>query len=382
MMRPMKLAGEQLMFGSGCLDHLKTLSIKKAVVVLGGSFFHKSRFMKRVKSLIEEAGGETAVFVGVEPDPGLKTVLRGAEFMLQESPDWIIALGGGSVMDAAKAMWVYYEHPHLNTLEPLMDKENFPKLRKKAKFICIPTTAGTASEVSRSIVITDDETGIKHGIGNMEMMPDVALCDPDLTLSMPPHLTAETGMDALVHAVEAMVSRRANYLSNTLAQKAVIDIFQSLPIVVTNGNDLAAREVMLNASMIAGLAFTNVSLGIVHSMSHSVASVFKTAHGLTNSILMPYVVEFNQADHQAKVVYQQLASELGVEDFASALRKLNRQIGIPTKLEDIITDKDAFIEALDKVVELSIADGCTKTNPIIPTHEQFKIILMKAYQGI
>ena len=181
MMRPMKLAGSQLMFGEGCLAFLKDLGAKRAMIVTGGSSMKRSGILAKVEDYLKEGGAETAVFEGVEPDPSFATVMRGAEAMTQFQPDLIVALGGGSPMDAAKGMWVYYEHPELTTLEQVLTANPFPKLRQKARFCCIPSTAGTASEVSRSFVISDDQ-GVKHGLGNMEMMPDIAICDPQVTL--------------------------------------------------------------------------------------------------------------------------------------------------------------------------------------------------------
>ena len=259
----MKLAGQQLMFGEGCLAHLKTLETKRAIIVTGGSSMKKNGIFDEVVGYLHEAGAEVTEFGGVEADPSFRTVWAGAEKMKEFQPDLIIGLGGGSAMDAAKMMWVYYEHPELTTLEEVLTAKPFPKLRQKALYCCIPSTSGTASEVSRSVVITGDD-GMKHGLGNMEMMPDIAICDPRVTASMPPHITAETGMDAMTHALEALVSNRANYVSDVLAIKAVEDIFTYLPAAYENGADLHAREIMLNASTIAGMAFTNVSLGIVH----------------------------------------------------------------------------------------------------------------------
>ena len=244
MMRPMKLAGQQLMFGQGCLAHLKTLDTKRAIIVTGGSSMKRNGIFDEVVGYLHEAGAEVAEFGGVEADPSFRTVWAGAEKMKEFKPDLIIGLGGGSAMDAAKMMWVYYEHPELTTLEEVLTAKPFPKLRQKALYCCIPSTSGTASEVSRSVVITGDD-GMKHGLGNMEMMPDIAICDPRVTASMPPHITAETGMDAMTHALEALVSNRANYVSDVLAVKAVEDIYEYLPKAYENGTDLDARERML-----------------------------------------------------------------------------------------------------------------------------------------
>ena len=222
------------------------------------------------------------VITGVEPDPSIATVRRGRDEMLTFGPDLIVGLGGGSAMDAAKTMWVFYEHPELNTMADILPPNPFPKLRAKARFACIPSTSGSASEVSRSVVITDD-SGMKRGLGNMEMMPDIAIVAPEVCVSMPKRVTAETGMDALTHALEAMVSNRVNYVADTLARRAARDIIAVLPQAVANGEDLAARETMANASMSAGMAFTNVSLGIVHSIAQTLGSYFHISHGLADA---------------------------------------------------------------------------------------------------
>lgn len=377
----MKLAGDQLIFGPNCLTHLKTLTGTKALIVTGGSSMSKSGILQEVIDLLAEAGITSEVFSGVEPDPFFSTVYRGAEAMKAFGPDLIVALGGGSAMDAAKAMWIYYEHPHLNKLSEILPPNPIPKLRKKAMMVCIPSTSGTASEVSRSVVITDDETHIKYGIGNMELMPDVAICDPRVTATMPPQITAETGMDALTHALEALVSRRANYLSNILAVSAAKDIIGYLPKAYREGANLSYREVMLNASMAAGIAFTNVSLGIVHSMAHTVGSFFGVAHGLADAILLPYIIAFNQGEPAARATYGELAKALGHSNLVAVVRELNQALGIPNSLKAVIADESGYIEKLDAMAEMALNDGCTKTNPVLPGIDELKTLFVRVYYG-
>ncbi len=380
MMRPMKLAGDQLMFGRGCLEFLKTIDTKRAMIVIGGNSLKRSGILQKVEDYLKEAGAETEVFEGVEPDPSFSTVMKGAEAMKRFEPDLIVALGGGSPMDAAKTMWVYYEHPEYTTLEALLNAKPFPKLRNKARFCCIPSTAGTASEVSRSVVISD-ENGLKHGLGNMEMMPDIAICDPEVTASMPPHITAETGMDAMTHALEALVSNRANYVADILARKAIKDIHEYLPKAYNDGSDMEAREIMINASMIAGMAFTNVSLGIVHSMAHTVGGLFHVAHGLADAVILPYIIRFNSQDQRAKELYAEVAKEIGEADMAEAIEKMNEKLGIAASLSELVKDEQAYMSKLDEMAELALADGCTKTNPVIPSIDQFKELFKLVYYG-
>ena len=380
MMRPMKLAGSELMFGDGCLEYIKTMPYKRASIVIGGSSMVKSGMLEKVENYFHEAGAETMVISGVEPDPHFATVMRGADEMKKFQPDLIVALGGGSVMDAAKTMWIYYENPELKKLSDVFPPNAFPKLRGKAKFCCIPSTSGTASEVSRSVVITD-ENGIKQGLGNMEMMPDIAICDPEVTASMPAHITAETGMDALTHALEALVSNRANYVSDILAKSAAKDIIETLPKAYENGQDMKAREIMVNASMVAGMAFTNVSLGIVHSMAHTLGSYFHIAHGLADAILLPYVMEFNSGEPYAKKAYEEFAHFIGQEDLIQTVKELNQKVGVPSTLKEVIQEEEKYMGMLDTLAATAKADGCTKTNPIIPDPEQFKELFVKAYRG-
>ena len=381
MMRPMKLAGSELMFGKGCLEHLRTLKGTKALIVTGGSSMKKSGILQKVADLLSEAGIKSEVFSGVEPDPLFSTVYRGAEAMKAFGPDIIVALGGGSAMDAAKAMWVYYEHPELKQLSDIVPPNPVPKLRNKAIMVCIPSTSGTASEVSRSVVITDDATHVKYGIGNMEMMPDIAICDPEVTVTMPPSITAETGMDALTHAIEALVSKRANYLSSILAVAAAKDIIRYLPRTYKDGGNLEYREMMLNASMTAGLAFTNVSLGIVHSMAHTLGSFFGIPHGLADAMVLPYVMAYNQADESTRNTYGALANELGAADLIAVIKELNGTLGIASSLKELIPDEAAYMGKLDEMAEMAKKDGCTKTNPVIPDMDELKALFVKVWLG-
>ena len=354
MMRPMKLAGSELMFGEGSLAYIKTIKAKKVSIVIGGHSMEKSGMLAKVEGYFKETGAETMVIRGVEPDPSFETVLRGRNEMLEFEPDLIVGLGGGSAMDAAKAMWIFYEHPELTQMEDILPPNEFPKLRGKARMCCIPSTSGTASEVSRSIVISDNEKGLKHGVGNMEMMPDIAICDPEVTMSMPAKITAETGMDALTHALEALAS---------------------------NGNDIKARETMVQASMVAGIAFTNVSLGIVHSMAHTIGGIFHVSHGLADAIILPYIIRYNEQNETAKEVYAKFAKRIGAENLHEAVEALNEKLNIPKCFKEIIPDEEKYMEKLDEMAPLAKADGCTKTNPVIPEIDEFKELFIKVYRG-
>lgn len=379
-MRPMKLGGEYMIFGENALAYLSHLEGEKAFIVRDGDFLEKAGYLDEIHDYLSEAGFEVDEFVGVEPDPSMDTVLKGAEKMLDFEPDWIIAIGGGSVMDAAKAMWIVYEHPEIEKVEQIV--KPIPKLRNKAKMVSIPTSSGTGSEVSRSIVITDAKTKVKHGVGDMEMMPDIAILEPKLTTTLPKSMTAATGMDALTHAIEARTSTRANIVSDALADQAIEMIYDNIETAYRKPENLEARENMLLASMLAGMSFTNVSLGIVHSIAHAIGGKFGVPHGISNAIILPYVMKFNSKDEKTKETYHAISTNLKSEDnLVDIVHKMNESLDIPKKLQPLIEDDQAFEDNLEEIIQLAINDGCTKTNPIIPTYEEFKELIKICYYG-
>ena len=380
MMRPVKLAGDELLFGEGCLAYCKSIKCHRVSIVVGGHSMQKSGILDKVKGYFEEGGATVAIVSGVEPDPSIGTVLRGRDEMLAFEPDLIVGLGGGSAMDAAKTMWIFYEHPELTKIEQILPPNAFPKLRGKARLCCIPSTSGSASEVSRSVVISD-ENGLKRGLGNMEMMPDIAIVDPEVCASMPKHITAETGMDALTHALEALVSNRAHYLSDVLAKQAAKDIIAYLPTAYDDGANLEARERMANASMIAGMAFTNVSLGVVHSIAQTLGGFYHVSHGLVDAILLPYIMAYNCGAEYAKKAYADFAASIGADSLITVVQGLNERLNIPQTLKSVIPDEADFLSKVDEMAVVAKNDGCTKTNPIIPTVEEFKELFLSAYYG-
>ena len=369
-----------LYHGKGALEALKTFEGKRAMICVGGGSMKRFGFLGRAEQYLKEAGMEVELYEGIEPDPSVETVMKGAAAMARFQPDWIIAMGGGSPIDAAKAMWIKYEYPEC-TFEDMCKVFGLPKLRRKAHFCAVSSTSGTATEVTAFSIITDYSKGIKYPIADFEITPDVAIVDPELAETMPKKLVAHTGMDAMTHALEALVSNRANYVSDVLAIKAVEDIYEYLPKAYENGADLDARERMLNASTIAGMAFTNVSLGIVHSMAHTVGSLFHVAHGLADAVLIPCLIAFNSGAEYAKEKYAEMAKKLGQSDMIRCICSLNEKVGIPKTLCACIPDEKAYMERLDEMAMCALADGCTKTNPIIPTTEQLKELFIKVYRG-
>ena len=292
-----------LYHGKGSLETLKTLSGSRAIVVVGGGSMKKFGFLDRVESYLKEAGFEVRLFEGVEPDPSVETVMKGAEAMREFQPDWIVAIGGGSPIDAAKAMWAFYEYPD-TTFDALCTPFNFPTLRTKAKFCAIPSTSGTATEVTAFSVITDYQKGIKYPLADFNITPDVAIVDPDLAETMPKKLTANPGMDAMTHAIEAYVSTLNCDYTDPLALYA-IKMINELLVKSYNG-DMEARDRMHNAQCLAGMAFSNALLGIVHSMAHKTGAAFSgghIVHGAANAMYLPKVIKYNSKNPTAMKRY-------------------------------------------------------------------------------
>ena len=368
-----------IVHGENSLDYLKELDGKKATIVTGGSSMKRFGFLDKAKEILEEGGMEVQIIDGVEPDPSIKTCKDGGSKMVEFGPDWIIALGGGSAMDAAKVMWVYYEHPGYDFAK-LANFEN-PPLRNKAKMACIASTSGTASEITAFSVITDTENKIKYPLVHADFVPDVAIVDPEIPSKMPPLITAQTGMDVMTHAVEAYVSTSADDYTSPHALKAIELVFENLKKAYDNGEDLEAREKMHDASTLAGMAFSNASLGIVHSMAHKIGGIFHLTHGEANAIMLPYIIDYNRKSTDK---YDELEKLLGIDDIAEEIRKLNASVGISANIKDgkntVIEEKD-FEEVLDQMSKNAFADACTLTNPRETSAEDIKKIYKAAYYG-
>ncbi|EGU32563.1 iron-containing alcohol dehydrogenase [Vibrio scophthalmi] len=371
---------ESIYFGENAMEALKTLQGKKAVIVTGGSSMKKFGFIAQTQQLLGEAGIDSLVFDGVEPNPSVQTVVKGAQAMRDFEPDWIIAIGGGSALDAAKIMWCFYEHPQLDFAD-IIPVGSMPALRTKAKFVAIPSTSGTASEITAFSVITDLENHIKYPIVSAHIVPDVAIIDPALPAKMPPHITANTGMDVMAHALEAFASTVANDYSDPLAMRAVKLVFENIETAYKHGDDMVARDNMHNASTLAGMAFSNVSLGLVHSLAHKIGGEFGVTHGLANAILMPYIIEYNK---QSTDKYAEIERYLGLESIENELRALNAKLDIPLTFKEITEveiSEEAFLAVLDRMSQNAFDDPCTLTNPGTPTAEDVKEIYRRAYFG-
>ncbi|OHT09743.1 NADPH-dependent butanol dehydrogenase [Tritrichomonas foetus] len=293
--------------GKNALAQLAKLEGRKAMVITGGSSMKRGGFLDQVIKYLKDGGMEVQTYEGVEPDPSVHTVIKGAEALSEFEPGWIVAIGGGSPIDAAKAMWVFYEYPDTK-FEDLCVPFTFPRLRRKAKFCAIPSTSGTATEVTAFSVITDNEKGIKYPLADFEITPDIALVDPSLAETMPKSLVAYTGMDALTHAVEAFVSTAHSDFTDAYALHAIKLIFKSLK--KSFNGDMEMRAIMHNAQCLAGMAFSSASLGIVHSMAHKTGAVYKgghITHGCANAMYLPHVIKYNAENQEAKERYGYIA---------------------------------------------------------------------------
>ncbi|VFQ46955.1 iron-containing alcohol dehydrogenase [Desulfoluna butyratoxydans] len=371
---------KNIFHGLGSLENLKTIEGTKAVIVIGGSSVKKNGVLEKTQNFLSEAGIQSAVFSGVEADPSIDTVMKGAKFFAQEQPDVVIGLGGCSAIDAAKAMWVFYEYPE-STLEELAAPFAVKTMRNKAIFVAIPSTSGTGTEITGLSVITDREKGTKYPIVSHELTPDVAIIDGELCASMPGHVTANTGLDALSHGVEAYVSNIADRYNDALAKGSIDLVFKNLPRAVAEPDELETRQAMHDASCMAGMAFTNVWLGIVHAMSHQVGGTFGIAHGCGNAILMPNVIRFN-----AKVTgkYGDLAALFGkttAEEFAREVAGLTASVGVADSFKACGIDEEQWNAKLDAMTEHALKDPCTLFNPRKPTFEEIRAIYQACYDG-
>ena len=389
-------------FGKGALENLKSLKGKKAIICVGGGSMKRFGFLDRAKKYLEEAGMEVALFEGIESDPSVDTVMKGAKVMQDFGPDWIVAIGGGSPIDAAKAMWIKYEYPEC-TFEDMCKVFGIPELRRKAHFCAVSSTSGTATEVTAFSIITDYQKGIKYPIADFEITPDVAIVDPELAETMPKKLVAHTGMDAMTHAIEAYVSTANSDYTDPLAIHAIEMIMKDL--VPSYNGDMTARDHMHDAQCLAGMAFSNALLGIVHSMAHKTGAVFADygahiIHGAANAMYLPKVIAFNAKDPTAKKRYGVIVDYMGIADKGDSddvkvekliafLRGMNDQLNIPHCIKNYGADsypceqgfvpENVFLERLPEIAKNAIADACTGSNPRQPSQEEMEKLLKCCY---
>ena len=389
-----------LYHGENALEALKTFTGKRAVICVGGGSMKRFGFLDKAIAYLQEAGMEVKVIDGIEPDPSVETVMNGAAVMREFQPDWIVAIGGGSPIDAAKAMWIKYEYPE-TTFEDMCKVFGLPKLRTKAHFCAVSSTSGTATEVTAFSIITDYAKGIKYPIADFEITPDVAIVDPALAQTMPKKLVAHTGMDAMTHAIEAYVSTAHCDYTDPLAMHAIKMIQRDL--VNSYNGDVNARNEMHNAQCLAGMAFSNALLGIVHSMAHKTGAVFADfgahiIHGAADAMYLPKVIAFNAKNPEAKQRYGAIADTMnlgGSNDdekvalLIAALRKMNDDLNIPHCIKNYGADsypceqgfvpENVFLERLPEIAKNAIGDACTGSNPRIPTQKEMEELLKCCY---
>ncbi|MDO4621327.1 MAG: iron-containing alcohol dehydrogenase [Eubacteriales bacterium] len=389
-----------LYHGKGALEALKTLQGKKAVICVGGGSMKRFGFLDKAVGYLEEAGMKVMIIDGIESDPSVTTVMNGAQKMLEFEPDWIVAIGGGSPIDAAKAMWIKYEYPDC-TFEDMCKVFGIPELRRKARFCAVSSTSGTATEVTAFSIITDYDNGIKYPIADFQITPDVAIVDPELAETMPKKLVAHTGMDAITHAIEAYVSTVASDFTDAPALYSMKEIKETL--VASYNGDMAARDAMHNAQCLAGIAFSSGLLGIVHSMAHKTGAIFADygahiIHGAANAMYLPKVIAFNAKDERAAKRYAYIADQLGLagetqEEKIAALiaylRGMNDDLNIPHCIKNYGADsypteqgfvpEEVFLERLPEIAKNAIADACTGSNPRQPSQEEMEKLLKCCY---
>ena len=408
-------APQKVYLKKGCLpvalDELKTVMNKKKAFIVTDSFLYKNGFTKCITNKLDELGISHSTFFDVAPDPTLACALEGVAQMRAFEPDTIISIGGGSAMDAAKIMWVLYEHPDADFLDMAMRFVDirkrvytFPKMGEKAYFIAIPTSAGTGSEVTPFAVITDEKTGIKYPLADYELMPNMAIIDTDLHMSAPKGLTAASGIDAVTHALEAYASMMATDYTDGLALRALKVIFEYLPRAYENGQtDVEAREKMANAATMAGMAFANAFLGVCHSMAHKLGAFHHLPHGVANALMIDEVLRFNAAEVPAKMGtfpqydhpktlrrYAEVAESLGLkgkndaeslENLIAAIDELKAKVGIKKTIKEYGIDEAYFLARLDEMSEQAFDDQCTGANPRYPLMSEIKSMYLNAYYG-
>ena len=387
-----------LYHGKGSLEALKGLTGKKAIICVGGGSMKRNGFLQRAEDYLKEAGMEVKLFEGIESDPSVETVMKGAKVMEEFEPDWIVAIGGGSPIDAAKAMWIKYEYPDIE-FEDMIKVFGLPKLRQKAHFCAVSSTSGTATEVTAFSVITDYKKGIKYPLADFEITPDVAIVDPELAETMPVKLVAHTGMDAMTHAIEAYVSTANCDYTDPLALHAIQMIKANL--VKSYNEDMDARDAMHNAQCLAGMAFSNALLGIVHSMAHKTGAAFEGGHiihGAANAMYLPKVIKYNSKDPVAAERYAYIAdfihlggdtTEEKIDNLIAMLRKMNDDLNIPQCIKNYgegglpaetgIVPEDEFLEKLPDIADNAILDACTGSNPRQPSQEEMEKLLKCCY---
>lgn len=376
-LKNLKFHGNQVITGPNSIEYLDSLKFQKTYIVTGGSSMSKNGTIVRIIQSTEREGGETLVHSGIKKNPTVDEINAGIESMRQFKPDTVIAVGGGSAIDAAKVMALFYEYPELNFDNALNEK--LPKERKKIRFIAIPSTSGTATEVTRAAVVTFPEKSLKIGLKTDAFVPDIAILDGTITLSMPINVVAETGMDALTHAVECYMNRNLDDFTEPIAKGAIEGILKYLPISYLKG-DIDSRQKMHNYQCLAGMAFSNVGLGISHGIAHAFGGRYDMGHGLLNAIVLPYAIEFNSRDEEVHERIKKIEKDIGIESLRQTVNDLNSLMHVPQSFKAAGLKEEVFERDFDMLVTNSLM-GSTRVNPIKPTRAEMEQLLRRIYIG-
>ena len=384
-MRQIKLGADKMYYGEGAVNALADLPAeqKRAYIVMSGTIQEDLGQLKVVTDVLESAGFSWKSNTNVEPEPCWESVRRGVEEMREFEPDWVIGFGGGSAMDAAKAMWVFYENPEYKTLEEVMPPAPLV-LRKKARVCCITTSAGTGSECTRAALIKDPVQKRKYSVREYtgKLIPDVAILDPAFSVTMPRRGTVGCGMDALTHAIESYVTPLANPFSDAQAIGAWIYGYRALPICADEPDNLEARGEMLAASCLAGISFSNCALGICHGVAHTFGATYGIPHGLANAVVLPYSISFNAAhDARARERYEELAGFVGGSDLEQTIISLRKRLDVPETMRDLVPDEEVFRRDFDTLVQKVLTDVATPANPVEISADYASEMLRRAYYG-
>lgn len=379
-MRKLVLSGKGILTGEGSLLALKDLKYERALLVTGGSSMIKSGVIARAEKYLQMNGTETDLFSGVPKNPSIEDVLKGLVICRKFKPDVILAIGGGSAMDCAKAILLFYEFPYLNFENVLeFNKKGEIPTERKTGLICVPSTSGTGSEVTRGTVITDPEKELKVPIMTDCLRPDLAILDPEITMTMPDYVAAETGMDALTHAIEAYTNHNLDDFDEGLCSSAIIGIMKWLPVSVFD-KTLEAREKVHNYQAMAGIGFANVGLGMVHGIAHSFGAAYNMAHGLTNAIILPYVLRYNSRDAVVREKLAELSYRCHCDDIITEIEKMREKLGIPASFREAGITEEMYREKYDLLLEHAML-GATNVNPVKMTIEEMKKMLNVVYTG-
>lgn len=376
-MRKLILGGNFLITESGSINYLNNIQGKNVFILTGSKSMLENGVIAKIEGILQKNDCNTMVYSGIKKNPDEDSILRASKAMKDFCPQVLIAIGGGSPMDAAKVMTIFYEYPQLNFED--LRVGNIPQSRNTLKFIAIPTTSGTASEVTRASVVTFRKDNIKIGLKSDAFVPDIAILDPDLTMTMPDKVVAETGMDAMTHAIEAYCNEAIEDFTEVLARGAVGGLYKYLPISYQE-KTLLSREKVHNYQCMAGYAFANAGLGMVHGIAHSIGGKFDEAHGLINAVALPYVLAYNTQNPVVKEKLAILAKEIGVECFVSAIKDLNARLNIPSSFAQMGIDKEIFYQDLAEITSNAL-QGSTRSNPIKMTNESMQDLLIKIYEG-